>query len=319
MLWFYALIFAGCCVLLYFSGEWVIGGLMRLAKFLGWKEFVVAFFVMAFAASLPNLFVGITSALKGIPQLSFGDIAGNNLVALTLAVGLAALFAKGGITADSKAIQATSIFTLTAAILPLILIWDGELSRIDGIVLILFFLFYCYWLFCKKERFSKVYEEQHTLTVKNFKSLIRDFGKVLLGIVFLIIAAQGIVASAQFFAHTFDFPLILVGILITGLGSALPEIYFAVSMAKKGQSWMILGDLMGAVIVPSTLVLGIVVLIHPIRILDFSPFAIARIFLIISTFSFFLFIRTDRHITQKEAFYLMAIYVIFFLVEVLAN
>ena len=319
MLWLYILIFGTCCLLLYLSGEWVVGGLMRLAKFLGWKEFVVAFFVMAFAASLPNLFVGITSALKGIPQLSFGDVAGNNLVALTLAVGLAALFAKGGIVADSKAIQTTSIFTLVAAILPLLLIWDGELSRVDGIVLILFFVFYCYWLFCKKERFCKIYDEHKTSTGRDFKSSIADFGKIILGVILLIIAAQGIVASAQFFAQAFNFPLIFVGVLITGLGSALPEIYFAVSMARKGQSWMILGDLMGAVIVPSTLILGIVVLIHPIRILDFSPFAIARVFLIISTFSFFLFIKTDRHITRKEAFYLMGIYLVFFLVEILAR
>ena len=130
MLFLYIFIFLISCVLLYFSGEGVIGGLMRMARFLGWKEFVVAFLVMAFAASLPNFFVGITSALKGIPELSFGDIAGNNLVALTLAVGLAALFAKGGIPAESRAVQATSIFTLAAAILPLILIWDGELSRL---------------------------------------------------------------------------------------------------------------------------------------------------------------------------------------------
>jgi len=50
----YILIFLICCALLYFSGEWVIGGLMRIARFLDWREFVVAFFVMAFAASLPN-------------------------------------------------------------------------------------------------------------------------------------------------------------------------------------------------------------------------------------------------------------------------
>ncbi len=317
MLWFYILIFLICCALFYFSSEWVIGGLTRLAKFLGWKEFVVAFFVMAFAASLPNFFIGVTSALKGIPQLSFGDIAGNNLAALTLAIGLAAFFAKGGIPAESRAIQATSIFTLIAAILPLILVWDGELSRTDGVILISLFIFYCYWIFYKKERFCKVYDKQETLTIKNFKTLIQDFGKIFLGIILFIIAAQGIVASAQFFAQTLNFPLILVGVLITGLGGALPEIYFAVSVARKGESWMILGNLMGAVIIPATLVLGIVVLIHPIRILDFSPFAVARIFLVISIFLFFIFIRTNRRITRKEAFFLMGIYIIFFLVEIL--
>ena len=303
--------------MLYFSGEWVIGGLMRMARFLGWKEFVVAFLVMAFAASLPNFFVGITSALKGIPELSFGDIAGNNLVALTLAVGLAALFAKGGIPAESRAIQTTSIFTLAAAILPLILIRDGELSRLDGGVLIIFFIFYLFWLFSKKERFAKIYNKQEISIVRDFKNFIQDLGKIFLGIFLFIIAAQGIVASAQFFAYTFNFPLILIGVLITGLGSALPEIYFAISVAKKGESWMILGDLMGAVIVPATLVLGIVALICPIKIPDFSPFIIARIFLIISTLFFFFFVRTNRRITKKEAFFLMGIYIIFFLVEIL--
>jgi len=292
---------------------------MRTARFLGWKEFVVAFFVMAFAASLPNFFVGITSALKGIPELSFGDIAGNNLVALTLAVGLAALFAKKGIPAESRAIQTTSVFTLAAAILPLILIWDGELSRPDGGILILFFLFYLFWLFSKKERFSKIYNEGESLITKDFKNFVRDIIKVFFGIVFLIIAAQGIVASAQFFAQAFNFPLVMVGVLITGLGSALPEIYFAVISARKDEGWMILGNLMGAVIVPATLVLGIITLICPIKIVDFSPFVIARIFLIISTLFFFFFIKTDRHLTKKEAFILMGIYIIFILVEILTK
>lgn len=317
MFWIYIIIFIICCILLYFSCEWAIKGLMRLARFLGWKEFVVAFFVMAFAASLPNFFIGISSALKGIPELSFGDVAGNNLVALTLAVGLAALFVKGGIPAESRSVQATSVFTLIAAILPLILIWDGELSRSDGIILIAFFIFYCYWLFCKKERFCKIYGKHETLTVKDLKVLIQDLGKIFLGIVFLLIAAQGIIASAQFFAQTFDFSLILAGVLITGLGSALPEIYFAIRTAKKGESWMILGDLMGAVIVPSTLVLGVVALIHPIKILDFSPFTIARIFLIISTLFFFFFIRSNRRITRKEAFCLVGIYILFLFIEIL--
>jgi len=230
---------------------------------------------------------------------------------------LAALFAKGGIPAESRDIQTTSIFTLAAAILPLILIRDGELSRLDGGVLIIFFIFYLFWLFSKKERFAKIYNKQEISIVRDFKNFIQDLGKIFLGIFLFIIAAQGIVASAQFFAYTFNFPLILIGVLITGLGSALPEIYFAISVAKKGESWMILGDLMGAVIVPATLVLGIVALICPIKIPDFSPFIIARIFLIISTLFFFFFVRTNRRITKKEAFFLMGIYIIFFLVEIL--
>ena len=315
----YIVIFLICCALLYFSGNWVVGGLMRMARFLGWKEFVVAFFVMALAASLPNLFLGITSALRGVPELSFGDVAGNNLVALTLAIALAVLIGRKELPAESRTVQTTSIFTIIAAILPLILILDGNLSRIDGMLLIALFGSYIAWLFSKKERFTKIYDTHKIPILKESKVFLADLGRVILGIILLLVAAQGIVASAQFFAIGFNLSLILIGVLITGLGNALPEVYFGIISARKGETWMILGNLMGAVIVPATLVLGIVALIHPISGVDFSPFAIARIFLIISAIFFFFFVRTDRVITKKEAFFLLGIYIAFVLVEILTR
>jgi len=317
MIFLYILIFMACCVALYFSGEWVVNGLMRIARFLGWREFVVAFFVMAFAASLPNLFVGITSALHKVPQLSFGDVAGNNLIALTLAVTLGVLFAKNKeIPAESRTVQTTSVFTILAALLPLFLILDGTLSRIDGSLLIGFFLLYNFWLFSKKERFTKIYDTYEVTIDKKLKNFLGDLGKLILGIFLLIIAAQGIVISAKFFALAFNLPILLIGILIVGLGSALPETYFSVISAKRGETWMILGNLMGAVIVPATLVLGIVALICPIEISDFSPLIIARFFLIISAIFFLLFVKTHRKITKKEALFLLGIYIAFVLTEI---
>lgn len=290
---------------------------MRIARYLGWREFVVAFIVMAFAASLPNFFIGVSSAFRGIPQLSFGDVSGNNLVAMTLAVALAVLFAKEGIPAQSRTIQVSSIFTMAAAILPLALIVDGKLSRIDGGLLVGFFIFYIFWLFSKKERFAKIYDGHKISIIKEFKVFLADLGKVILGIILLAGATQGIISSAKFFAQSFNVSIVLIGLLISGLGSSLPEIYFAISSAKRGETWMILGDLMGSVMVPATLVLGIVALIHPIEILDFSPLVIARFFLIISALFFFIFTRTDRKITKKEALFLLSIYVIFVLLELL--
>ena len=279
---------------------------------------MVAFFVMAFAASLPNLFIGITSALKGIPQLSFGDIAGNNLIAMTLAVALGVLSAKNReIPAESRMAQTTLVFTIAAAILPLLLIRDNTLSRADGLLLMAFFAFYVYWLFSKKERFAKIYNDRQTRQIpiaKELKLFFKDAGKLVLGIIFLIISAQGIVVSAQFFARSFNVSIILIGLLITSFGNALPDIYFAIVSARKGETWMILGGLMGAVIMLSTLVLGIVSLIHPIEILDFTPLIIARIFLIISALFFFFFVRTGRQITKKEALFLILIYIAFVLV-----
>ena len=101
MFWFNILIFVFSCGLLFWSGSFLVSSLARIAKFLGWKEFVVAFFIMAVASSFPNLFIGFFSALHGIPELSFGDIVGGNLIDLTVGVALAALVAKNGLPSKS--------------------------------------------------------------------------------------------------------------------------------------------------------------------------------------------------------------------------
>lgn len=295
-----------------------MGGLTRMAKFLGWREFVVAFFVVAFAATIPNFFVGISSAIHKIPQLSFGDIVGGNLIDLTLAVAIATLFAKG-LPAESRTVQTTSIFTIIIAILPLLLILDGTLGRGDGIILILVFGFYIFWLFSKRERFTMIYDGSKIPIIKEFRNFIKDLGKVILGIMILLLAAEGIVRASSFFAQSLNLSLALIGILIVGIGNSIPETYFAIASARRGKTWMILGDLMGSVVAPATLVLGIVALICPIEIFDFSSFAIARFFLIIAAIFFFFFVRTGRKITKKEALFLLGIYITFILVEILTK
>ncbi|MFA5431410.1 MAG: hypothetical protein WC319_00805 [Candidatus Paceibacterota bacterium] len=311
---FYILIFLASCFAFYLSGELIVKSLIKIAKFLGWKEFVVSFLVMAVVGSLPNLFVGISSALHGIPQLSFGDVIGGNVVDMTLAIALAAFFAKGGIPAKSKTIHSTLIFTVIAAILPILLIWDNNLSRIDGLIMISSFFAYVAWLFSKKERFSKVCEDKATPT-ESFKASFSGIFKIILCLAVFAIASEGIVRSAKYFAATFDWPIVLVGLFIVGLGNCAPEIFFAISCAKKKMEWMILGDLMGTIVAPATLVLGIVALINPIYISDFSPFGVARIFLFIAIIFFFFFIKNDSQITKKEAIFLLFIYIAFILTE----
>lgn len=315
----YIFIFIISCLMLFWSSSWLVGALTRMARFLGWREFVVAFFVMAIAGSLPNLFVGINSALHKIPQLSFGDVVGGNVIDLTMAVALAVLIGRAAIPAASRMVQTSTIFTAIIAILPLILILDGTLGRGDGLILLFAFFFYISWLFSKKERFKKVYEDEDQGIIKEFRVFMKDLGKVVLALVLLLAAAEGMVRSAVFFANTLNLSLAVIGILVVGLGNALPEIYFSIASARKGQTWMILGNLMGNIIIPATLVLGIVTLIHPIKIVDFSPFAIGRLFLIISAIFFFWVVRSGQKITKKEALILLSIYIIFVIVEVLTK
>lgn len=311
------LIFIGSFVILFFSSNFLVDVLKRVCKFLGWKEFVVSFFIVAFATTIPNFIVDTISALNKVPELAFGDVVGTNIADLTLIVALSALVSRAGLSVPSRTVQGSSIFTIGVAILPLILVHDGTLTRIDGILLLGTFLLYLVWLFQKRERFEKVYDGVcEPLSLRFF---LKNLALLMFSIVLLLLSGQGIVKSAVFFSDYFHFPLALIGILVVGLGTALPELSFTLQAARKSQDWMIVGDVMGSVIMTATLVLGIVALICPIKIVDFSPFAIGRIFLIISAIFFLFFIRTGRKITRKEASFLLGIYIIFVLVEILSK
>ena len=313
-------IFLISLLFLFLSSKWVVDSLKKVSQFLGWKEFILALFVMAFVGSLPNLFIGISSVIKGVPELSLGEIFGGNIVDLTLVIGLAALISINGLRVKSRIVQETTIFTLIVAILPVFLIHDKLLCRIDGIILLLAFVVYVYWLFSKRERFTKIYEEEKKKI--GLKEVFKNTGILFGALILLFLAAEGIVRSAIFFAQDLNLPLILIGILIVGLGNALPEVFFGIQAAKRGDDWMVIGSLMGAIISAVTLVLGTVALLHPIQInyTDFSILTIARAFLIIAALFFFFlfFIRSSQKITKKEGIFLIVFYLIFVLTQILA-
>ncbi len=316
MLFTYILFFIITCVVIYFAGQWIIEGLERVAKFLGWKEFVVAFVLMAFAGTLPNFFLAIFALANKMPELSFGDVVGGNVVDMTLVIALAALFARDGIPARGATFQTSSLFTVISALLPLLLFMDGRLSRFDGVLLLGLFFSYVFCLFSMQDRFIIVYYNYQVPLAKRLPLFMRDIGKILAGTVLLILMAQGIILAASRFSVEYNLPLAMVGVLIVGLGNSFPELYFSIASARRGETRMILGDLMGAVIMPATLVLGLVVIVSPITIADVSLFATARYFLIAASILFFVFIRTGRKVTKKEAILLLSVYIAFLICEI---
>ena len=304
-----------CFVLSWLSGH-LVKTLVEIAKYLNWREFIVAFFVMAFAASLPNLFVDLGAALRGMPEVALGDILGGNLVDLTIVAAVAVLFAPKDIKTNSKMVQGTAVFTSIIALLPLLLILDGILDRIDGIILIFAFIVYSIWLFSKEDRFKKVYSKSSKRPIANFKNFAVNIIKIILLLGLLLLISQWIVGTAKYFSESLGISLSLVGILIVGIGNCFPEMYFSIITARKGQGWLVLGDLMGAIIVPATLVLGIVAIVSPFVINDFSPFLIARLFLIFASIFFLIVIRRGKSFTKKEGLFLLSVYVVFLITEI---
>jgi len=318
-MFFQIIIFVISLFVLSWLSSHLVKTLVDIAKYLHWREFIIAFFVMAFAASLPNLFVDLNAALHGLPEIAFGDILGGNLVDLTLVTAIAVFFTKKILPADSRMVQGSTLFTILIAILPLFMVWDGNLSRGDGFILILSFVAYSYWLFSKEERFKKFYKKnkkEPNIFMKGKFGFWLNMGKAVLLLTLLLLASFGVVNSAQFFSDKLGISLSLVGILIVGLGNCFPEIYFSIISAKKGEGWMVLGDLMGSVIICATLVLGIIALVAPFEIKDFSPFIIARIFTLVAALFFLVVVKTGQKITKKEGLLLLGIYITFLLTEI---
>jgi len=299
------------------AGKWLIDALSRIGVCLKLKEFVLAFFIMGVGATLPNLIIGVTSALKKIPELSFGDVMGANIFDLSLVVGLVTLISRSGLSSSSRTIQGSSIFMMVIALLPIFLVLDGSLSRLDGIFLLAAFATYTCWLFSKKDRFTKVYKNC-PLKFSTWE-IVKDTFTITAGLLIIFIGGQGVVYSATFFYETFHLPLGLIGMFVVAIGTCMPETFFSLQAARKGQDWMILGNLMGNVIITSTFVLGIVSLIAPIKIVDFSPFAIARLFLIIAVLFFIFFVKTGHKITRREGLVLIGVYIAFLIVEILTR
>jgi cation:H+ antiporter len=318
MIEFYILIFGFSCLILVKSGALLVRALTRIAQFLGWKEFVVASVLMAFATSLPEIFIGVTSALHQQPELSFGNVIGSNIIALTLVIGIGAILA-GGIKMEGKVLKKSTLYAIAIALLPFLLILDGKISRIDGTILILSLVFYFRQLLAQEERFTKVFSNDFKREWVHFKLFLKDLGIFLVGVFLLLLSAEGVVFSSLNLAAEFNLPLIIIGLFLVAFGTSIPEITFGVRSVILGHKEMVVGDAIGSVVVNSSLALGIVALISPFSISFFSPYLIGIIFTVITVFFFFVFSRTGQEITRKEALFLLEIYILFVLVEILTK
>lgn len=309
-MFFLFIVFAISCLVLVRSGSWLVCSLSRIAQFLEWREFVVAFVLMAFATSVPEFFVGVTSAIHGKPELSFGNVIGSNIINLTLVVAIGAFLGKG-LKAESALVQKSIVYTAVIAFLPLILILDGSLSRPDGVVLLLSLVFYLYQLGKGEERFKKVFSNSFNRSWVEFKLFLKDLGMFFAGLILLLAGAEGVVWSATRLAQATEVPLLVIGILIIALGTNLPEIIFGVKSVIKEHKEMLLGNVMGSVVANSTLVLGITFLIHPFEVSDLTPYITGIIFAVASILFFLIFSKTGKAISKKEAFFLLLVFFAF--------
>lgn len=301
--------FALACITLTISGIYLVKSLSKIARFLGISEFSAAFIIMAFATSIPELFVGISSALSKVPELSLGNIIGANIIDLTLISGIIIILSKE-IKIKTQKIGNDVYFMLIALLLVIVLYSLGQsLSRVDGLILLGFFIINSIRVLKKRKRYTK--------KIKDKEEKRRELSWLLIFIFALIglfISSAFAVKYGSNLAIDLHLPKIMIGLLVLSIATTLPELVFGISAINLKHNIMAIGDQTGTILTNSTLILGIVSIISPITA-EFFPFLIASIFMIISGFIFIMFLKTGRKLERIEGISLILIYILFITME----
>ena len=305
---FYFLIAVGFLV---GSSIYLVKSLSKLSSFLGILEFTAAFILMAFATSLPELFVGVSSAMQGNPSLSLGNILGAGIIDLTLIISIF-IFLSKGIKFESKKVGFGVYYTLASILLVLILfLIGGSLSRVDGILLLLLFSINTYRMFRKKERYSAKMQNGVTKKEGVFYSFV-----FLISLIILFFASKYAAEYAILISKEIKISSLLVGLFFMSIATTLPELIFGINAILMKHREMSIGDQIGTVFTNMTLILGLVVIIHPITT-SFLPFLLSCIFLLISSIVIIYFIKNDQKLDIKEGIFLLIIYMLFISIEIL--
>lgn len=279
----------------------------RLSKIFKLSEFIVSFFVIAIIAVLPEATIAIIAAFNGIPELGLGALLGSNIVDLTVVFGLVAMCSKKGLRVKSEILR-KDLFYLALLAFPVLLGFDGRLSRIDGVILLIGGLLFFVTLSIESRMFTKVFN--HAKKRNTGLHVLLLIGSIAV----LVIGSHFVVKYGFEFAKFAGLPAVLVGLIVVGLGTSLPELFFSIKAVRTNHEDLALGDILGAVIIDATIILGIVALISPF---SFDPvfMIVTGIFMLLAGLAAMWFIRTGNVLTKKEGILLFLLYIVFVAVE----
>ncbi len=237
---------------------------------------------------------------------------GTNIANLTLTLGLTVILIRG-IDSKKRPIQKNILYTLILLVYLVLLTLDGQLSRTDGLALIILFILYNLILFYQSRDFTKKLDN-----VKH-KDLIRNLLVFIASITLLLISAKIIVKYSTDLASELNIPLFLTGLFLISIGTTLPELVFGIKATKEQHKDMILGNVLGSLTVNSTAILGVVALISPIIIKNNYLFISSSIFLLIAYLMFAVFVLSKEKISWRGGVVLCLFYVAFIIIQFLVK
>lgn len=294
-----AFIITGIAVVLW-GAEKLTDGAVGIARRLGIPQLVIGLTIVAMGTSMPEFCVSLVSAIKGTPDLAVGNIIGSNIFNAMLIVGCAAVVAP--ITIPRTTVRKDIPFALVASVVLLMMCLDGTISRLDAAILFLMFIVFMY-VTLKGARGESTSQDNGTEKMATGKAV----GFVLLGLLLLIVGSNVFVNHASSLARSIGVSDAVVGLTIVAGGTSLPELATSIVSARKGNSGIAIGNVLGSNVFNILFILGVTGLVTPMAIQGITTVDLSM--MIISMILLWFFSYTKYTIERWEGLLLVALYV----------
>ena len=292
---------------IFVDGASAVAGNFKVPKML------IGLTIVAFGTSAPELAVSIKSLLSGSGDMVLGNVIGSNILNILLILGLSAMFHSLAVKNNTvkKELPITLMITTAFAVLLSDSIFTKNLTnsftRGDGIVLLLFFGVFMYYLISMSKNKTDIAEIDDT----NYPSMKKAIFLTLLGLIGIVFGSNFVVESASFIAKTIGISERMISLTIVAIGTSLPELVTSVTATRKGEYDIAIGNVVGSNIFNIGVVIGIpVAILGGISKINFSYIDI--IVMILSALFLFLFAHNDHKISKKEGIFFLLAFILYY-------
>lgn len=287
-----------------------VDGSSSVAKLLKIPSVIIGLTIVSIGTSLPEAAVSITASLQGSYDLSIANVVGSNMFNLLSVVGASAIICPFLI--DKMIMKRDFPICIGITVILAFMLIDNTLSRFEAAVLFILFVAYILLLVISALKNREEQGEDYKILSPTKSALY-----IILGALGIILGGRFTVDAATFFAKAFGMSELLIGLTIVAVGTSLPELVTSIVAAKKGESEIALGNVVGSCIFNILFILGMSGLVHP---LGCDPNALIDIILLIAVCAVMYFVCiTDKKATRPEGIVCVLLYVIYVVYAILRS
>ena len=300
MLYLDILQFAGSMFLIYFSAEFIVRYGKQIAISLGVSRYVIGLTLIAFGTSFPEFVVSVNASLMNQPGIVFGNVIGSNIANIALVLSVCAIMVQ--IKSD-KVGRNDLIFFLLSAFLAFFFSIDGNVDFIEGVILLIGFIFYCYTI-----KRTVGLDRNKTEKIKSDKLDVYVLIIISCSFFILISGSNAFIDSAISLAERFNVSSLAISITLVAIGTSLPELATSIIAVIKKEYELLTGNIIGSNIMNILMILGPSAIINNIELkLDYIPIML-MLFLTFLVYGFNIF---NIKITRIFGIVLLIIYIVF--------